>query len=135
MTFLEIMCTILMGIVILLFLGGGMAIVFWDAIIEMRNSKLWYEGHQELVKVISKEHRYEYKLPYFMMSRDVYYPQYLQYPEEYIVNIECKNGKTYPIKNMKLFESVEINDMIEVWINVGYDKNGEVKNIYVTAEL
>ena len=112
MTFLEIMCTILMGIVILLFLGGGMAIVFWDAIIEMRNSKLRYEGHQELVKVISKEHRYEYKLPYFMMSRDVYYPQYLQYPEEYIVN-----------------------DMIEVWINVGYDKNGEVKNIYVTAEL
>ena len=92
MTFLEIMCTILMGIVILLFLGGGMAIVFWDAIIEMRNSKLRYEGHQELVKVISKEHRYEYKLPYFMMSRDVYYPQYLQYPEEYIVNIECKNG-------------------------------------------
>lgn len=135
MTFFEIMCTILVVIGIVLFLGVCMTIVFQDAIIEIRNSKLRYEGHQELVKVVSKEHRYEYKLPYFMMSRDVYYPQYLQYPEEYIVNVECKNGETYSIKNMKLFESVQIDDMIEVWLNVGYDKNNEVKNIYVTAEL
>lgn len=100
---------------------------------EIYKQTLRYEKFNKCVKVCKKEHKKAYSTTVLMPVGKIMVPQTQYHDEEYIVHV-IYDGKKYYIKNEELYNSVNVNDMIWVWVHKGYNNKNEVKNIYITAE-
>ena len=116
---------ILIGIVLL-----GM--LFYVIGCEIYYATLKYKSHTETVTVLEKKFKAAYTSTTYMRVGKVTVPQTHHHDEEYNVYVDYK-GVTYCIDDNDLFEKVEIGESITVTVNEGYNRKGQVKNIYLTS--
>lgn len=119
------------GIVGLLFCGGILIAIIGEIIY---SATLRYEETPNvLVKVEEKQYEEPYVTTSMIYAGKTVIPQTNYHDEEYNVYVSYE-GKTYCINDKSLYERVDIDDNVYVCVHKGYNKNGEEKRIYLTAE-
>lgn len=92
---------------------------------------LEYETFEDTAVVDSCEYEEPYTTTTMMKVGKVMVPQLHHHDEEYNVWLEYE-GELYCIDDEELFNSVEENEEIRVWVNKGYNRKGELKYIYLS---
>lgn len=85
------------------------------------------------VKVEGKQYEEPYVTTSIIYAGKTVVPQTHYHDEEYNVYVSYE-GETYCINDKSLYERVDINDNVYVCVHKGYNKKGEEKHIYLTAE-
>lgn len=93
--------------------------------------------YEEIPDVSVKVEGKQYEEPYVTTSM-IYVGKTMvlqthHHDEEYNVYVSYE-GETYCINDENLYKRVNVNDNIYVCVHKGYNKKGEEKNIYLTAE-
>jgi len=130
---MNIVIDILMFFCIAGVIGIGILVIY-IIYTEMYNSNLRYESCEAAVKVTGKRHENEYisniSLPIKFGNITTFnkIPQY--HNEKFIVYVQY-DGNEYSLNNEKIFNSTSVGSYIKVRVNKGYNKKGELKNVYL----
>ena len=125
---MDIILYILLVILILLFVG----LVIWiicEISMAAYHKTLRYETFFSTAEVCKKKYEEEYTTMLYIGK--VYMPQI--HEEEYNVYL-MYDGKQYCFDDENLYNSVDVGDIVNVVIHEGYNKQNELKYVYLSLE-
>lgn len=109
--------------------GALVYIIGW----EIRKCFLTYKKEPVTVKVVNKQHTAAYTTTIMMRVGKVTVPQMQHHPAKYEVILRWR-GEDYPVDDEEVFNELEVGDTVLAMANVGYNKAGVEKDIYLTFE-
>jgi len=92
-----------------------------------------YKTFSDIAIVDSFEYKRAHTTTTMLKVGNVMVPQIRHHNEEYNVWLEYK-GELYCIDDEELFNDVEENEKVRVWVNKGYNKKGKVKHIFLSID-
>lgn len=129
---MDFLCDVLFAILVIGTILCFLVLVYiigW----EIRKCFLTYEKEPVTVKVVNKRHTAAYTTTVMMRVGKVTVPQMQHHPAKYEVILRWK-GEDYPVDDKEVFNELEIGDTVLAMANVGYNKAGVEKDIYLTFE-
>ena len=123
---------IIIGILILLIVGVVIW-MFYEIIKSIYHLTLRYETFPSVAKVCKKEHENEYTTTTMMTVGNVMVPQFRHHDEEYNVYLMYEEQQ-HCINDEDLYNSVNIDDVVNILVHKGYNKKDEVKDVYLSTE-
>ena len=123
---------IIIGILILLIVGVVIW-MFYEIIKSIYYLTLRYETFPSVAKVCKKEHENEYTTTTMMTVGNVMVPQFRHHDEEYNVYLMYEEQQ-HCINDEDLYNSVNIDDVVNIFVHKGYNKKDEVKDVYLSTE-
>lgn len=125
-------------LVILILIGVVLVVLLFYMLFCLIGSEIYYttlkyKTHTETVTVLGKKFKPAYTSTTYVRAGKVTIPQTHHHTEKHDVYVDYE-GETYCINDNDLFKKVEIGESIEVTVNEGYNRKGQVKNIYLTPK-
>ena len=129
---MDIILYLLLGILILTFVGYVTWLVY-KIIITIYHKTLRYETFSSTAKVCDKDYENDHTVTICTMVGKKMIPQIYHFDDEFNVYL-LYDGKQYCFDNEDLYNSVNINDNVSVLVHKGYNKNDELKHVYLSIE-
>lgn len=132
---MDIMDIILKVFLVFLVVVLVLAVILlvYNTVIVIYRGTLEYETFSDTAMVSDMEYEDDYNTTTFVRSGKVTVPVTTYHDEEYNVYVTYE-GEEYCLDDADLYEQVNIGDVIDVLVHKGYNKNGEVKHIYLSIE-
>lgn len=129
---MDIILNILFGILVLL-LGGFVIWIIYEIIIAIYHKTLRYEMFPSTAKVCKIKYEPAYTTTTMIMVGKTIIPQRHHHDEEYNVYLMYE-GEEYCFDDKKIYNSVNVGDMVSVVVHKGYNKHNELKHVYLSLE-
>ena len=118
--FMGALLVICVVILVLMFLYLGYLLT-----IEIRKCFLTYDKQPVTVKVVDKRHVHAYPTTTV--------PQLHHHPAKFEVILSWRN-ENYPVDDEEVFNELEIGDTVLAMANIGYNKAGVEKDVYLSFD-
>lgn len=110
-------------------------LIIYEVYIEIRNKFLRYKDFSKVVKVGRKKHQDAYTtyMPITISTgkNTITTMTPIFHDEEFNVYLVYK-GEEYCFDDEDMFDSLKVGDKVNVVVHKGYNRKGELKNIYLT---
>ena len=97
----------------------------------LRNNKHKYDVLPGTARVLFKERTDEISNQVFFLNSFIFIPFNYYIVSHYNVHLLC-GGNEYVLDDKKLFEKVNVGELIKVNINVTYSRKNKIKKINIT---
>ncbi len=126
--FMGALLVICVVILVLMFLYLGYLLT-----IEIRKCFLTYDKQPVTVKVVDKRHVHAYTTTTMIRVGKTTVPQLHHHPAKFEVILSWRN-ENYPVDDEEVFNELEIGDTVLAMANIGYNKAGVEKDVYLSFD-
>ena len=120
-------------IVLTILLLSTLIILIWLTADFIMHLTLRYETFPSQANVCRKKYRPSYTTTTLSKVGKITVPQIHHHSAEYNVYL-MYNGEEYCINDKNLYNSVKIGNMVRVFVNKGYNKRHQLKDVYLSLE-